>query len=280
MNDRPDFRGLGARLFGRTSEQTDNHPVDGFLDDSDANRVVLLPIDSIRPNPDQPRKFFKQSAHDDLTASIREHGVIEPVIARKTPDGGGYVLIAGERRFRAAKAAGLIKIPAIIRQKDDPAEVALIENLQREDLTPLELAEGLLKLKETRSYSDEALAAVIGKSRVTVNELLSLNKLPEDIKDACRTSDSLSKSQLLTLARAGSEPAIRSGWNALNAGGATTTRQLRSRNRAAKGRPDNYRFNYSGADHRYRVTVTFNKARVSPAEVQEALTDAIHNLNL
>lgn len=278
MPERPDFSGLGNRLFGKGAAKNDAHPVDDFLDDGDSTRVVMLPIDSLEPNPDQPRKHFDQGALDDLTASIKDRGVLQPVIARRKPSGEGFFLIAGERRWRASRAAGLSKIPTLIRQKDDPAELALIENLQREDLAPLEEAEALLRLKDARGFTDEQLGAVIGKSRPTVTELLSLNNLPEHIKAECRTSDILSKSQLLTLVRAGDQDAVESLWTSIRSGKTPTVAELRSKNRAAKGRPDHYRFVHLASDGRFRVTVSFSKTAVDRSEVEDALTEALESL--
>lgn len=278
MAERPNFKGLGNRIFGNGESKTASHPVDDFLDDTDAHRVVLLPIDRLEPNPDQPRKHFDQDALDDLTASIKDRGVLQPVIARKKPSGNGFFLIAGERRWRASRAAGLTKIPALIRQNDDPAELALMENLQREDLAPLEEAEALLRLKDARGFTDEQLGAVIGKSRSTVTELLSLTNLPEHIKAECRTSDILSKSQLLTLVRAGDASAVASLWTSIRSGTPPSVTELRSRNRASKGRPDHYRFVHLSSDRRFRVTVSFSKTAVDPSEVEDALREALETL--
>ena len=126
------------------------------------------------PEPDQPRTYFDPEALHDLTESVRERGILQPIIVRRAPNGNGFVLIAGERRWRAATAAGLTKIPALIRQKEDPAEIALIENLQREDLNPIEEAESLQRLKDRRHLTDETLARIIGKSRVSRHRIVEL----------------------------------------------------------------------------------------------------------
>jgi ParB family chromosome partitioning protein len=136
---------------------------------------------------------------------VKEKVVLQPILARKDPNRDGYILIGGERRWRAATAAGLTEIPALIRNESDHLEIALIENLQRENLNAVEEAEALLRLKHARRYTDEQLAKIIGNSRQAVNESLTLNELPAEIKSECRTSGTWSKSQLLQVLRAGSD---------------------------------------------------------------------------
>lgn len=193
--------GFAERFLGgdRTAAK---HPVETFAED-DAGRVIHVPPSHISPNPDQPRHYFDKDALADLTESVRTRGVLQPIIVRRDESRDGYfILIAGERRWRASKAAGLNKIPALIRgPKDDPAELALIENLQREDLNPVEEAESLQRLKERRGLTDGNLAKIVGKSRVAITESLSLNRLPEAVKEECRRADIYSKRQLLQVLR-------------------------------------------------------------------------------
>jgi len=167
--------GFRARILGASRDDLD-HPVDTFTDDADARRVVNVPVDAITPNPDQPRKYFDPQAVAELTESIRGHGVLQPIIVRRSGE-SSFTLIADERRWRAFKGAGFAKIPVLIRQKEDPAEIALIENMQRENLNPIEEAERLALLKERRALTDQQLASIVGKSRVAVNESLSLTRL-------------------------------------------------------------------------------------------------------
>jgi ParB family chromosome partitioning protein len=128
----------------------------------------MVPLVAVVPNPDQPRKHFSETALADLAASIQARGLLQPIVVRRTTD--GYRLLAGERRFRAAKAAGLDRVPALIREGDDDLEIALIENLQREDLSPLEEAEALAMLIERHGYSHREVADLLGKSRPYVFE--------------------------------------------------------------------------------------------------------------
>lgn len=138
-------------------------------------------IDRIVPNPHQPRRNFDEEALTELAASIRTHGVVQPVIVRREAD--GYTLIAGERRLRASKLAGLTTVPAIVRDYNEEAaaEVALVENLQREDLNPVEEGRAYRRLMETYGYTQEKLAGIVGKSRPYVANLLRILALPEEV---------------------------------------------------------------------------------------------------
>jgi len=143
-----------------------------------------IPIASIRPNPDQPRRRFSDAEMATLTASVREHGVLQPVLVTETLD--GYQLIAGERRVRAALAAGLDRIPAVIRHLDDRErlELALIENLQREDLDPIESAHGFRRLIDDFGLTHESIAERVGRARSTVANTLRLLDLAPVVQAA------------------------------------------------------------------------------------------------
>jgi ParB family chromosome partitioning protein len=143
-----------------------------------------VPIDRVRPNPHQPRERFDAAELASLTESIREHGVLQPILVTETID--GYRLVAGERRLRAAAAAGLDRIPAVIRQLDDQAqlEVALIENLQREDLDAIEAARGFRRLIDEFGFSSEQIAARVGRARSTVANTLRLLELAPSVQAA------------------------------------------------------------------------------------------------
>jgi ParB family chromosome partitioning protein len=148
-----------------------------------ANEILDLNIKSIKPNEYQPRRVFKDNALNDLVASIKEKGVIQPVIVRKSSD-SSYELIAGERRWRASGMAGLKVIPAIVKDAApvEALELALIENIQREDLNPLETAEAFQRLIEDFSLTHEDLSKKVGKDRATVSNYLRILKLPGNIK--------------------------------------------------------------------------------------------------
>lgn len=182
--------------LARTKEKTKDHPAN--VSDYDEGSMMSVDIDLITPNPEQPRHYFNPDTLEELSQSIKQKGVLQPVIIRKGND-GKVLLIAGERRFRAAKMAGLEKIPAIL-SKGNPLEIAIIENLQRENLSPIEEAEALKRLMNEFDYTQDQLAKVVGKARSTITEILSLNRIPKDLREECRTSD-IPKSHLIEVAK-------------------------------------------------------------------------------
>ncbi len=154
----------------------------------DGARTVTLPIEEIIPNRDQPRKQFDDEALADLSASIAQHGVLQPLLVRPMPD-GSYQLVAGERRWRASRMAGLTEVPVVVRDmnEQEAAELALIENLQREDLNPMEEALGYQTLMETYGMTQEQAAQVVNKSRPAVANALRLLQLPQVVADMVAT---------------------------------------------------------------------------------------------
>lgn len=167
-------RGLGKGLGAIFAE---NNAEDG-------EGAVSVRINEIEPNREQPRKEFDSEALTELAESISQHGVLQPLLLRSMLS-GGYRIVAGERRWRAARMAGLSQVPAVIREMTDAEEMlfALIENLQREDLTPLEEARGYRTLIESQGFTQEEVSQTVGKSRPTVTNALRLLNLPEDILD-------------------------------------------------------------------------------------------------
>jgi ParB family chromosome partitioning protein len=153
--------------------------------------MTYLPVVRVLPNPRQPRSEMDDTLLAELADSIREHGVIQPLIVSSEPGSDTYILIAGERRLRAARLAGLTQVPAIVRQVSDQErlELALIENLQRSDLSPLETAEAYHQLVEDFSMHHDEIAARVGKSREAVTNTLRLLKLPPEVKDALRSGE-------------------------------------------------------------------------------------------
>jgi ParB family chromosome partitioning protein len=149
--------------------------------------VRTLPLASLHPNRFQPRSHFDDAAIEDLAASIRAQGIIQPLVV--TPEGDGYAIVAGERRFRAARKAGLEAVPVVVRQVADDRELlelALVENLQRSDLNPIEEAEAYAALQEKFGLSQEAVATRVGKARTTVTNALRLLRLPDEVLDLLR----------------------------------------------------------------------------------------------
>ena len=176
-------------------EKTEDRPV--VLDEYQDGAFYNVDINIIRPNPHQPRHYFDPEALEELTTSVKERGILQPIIIRK--DGDEIFLVAGERRLRAAKEAGLTEIPAVITT-GNPAEISLIENLQREDLNPIEEAEGYARLMEEFNYTQEEVASRVHKARTTVTETLSLLKLPDQIKKECLRAD-IPKRALVQISR-------------------------------------------------------------------------------
>ena len=163
-------------------------------------RLYTLPIGQIQPDPNQPRKYFDAEGLAELTQSIRDKGVLMPVLVR-VEDGGNIFLIAGERRLKAAEAAGLAEVPALFVQDERPQEIALIENSLRQNLTAVEEAEAAGRLVDELGYTQDQVARVLGKKRTTVSEILSLNRLPAAIRDECRVNPACPRRVLVEIAR-------------------------------------------------------------------------------
>ncbi|HNY73987.1 MAG TPA: ParB/RepB/Spo0J family partition protein, partial [Syntrophales bacterium] len=163
-------------------------------------RLYTLPIGNIQPDPNQPRKYFDEEGLAELTQSIRDKGVLQPVLVR-VEEGGAVFLIAGERRLKAAEAAGLTEVPALFIHDDRPQEIALIENSLRQNLTAIEEAEAAGRLVTELNYTQEQVGKVLGKKLSTVSEILSLNRLPAAIRDECRVNPACPRRVLVEIAR-------------------------------------------------------------------------------
>jgi ParB family chromosome partitioning protein len=179
--------------------------------------LALVAVRDVRPNRDQPRKHFDEASLAELAASIRTHGVLQPILVRRVPP--GFELLAGERRFRAAQLAGIDRLPALVREVDDPLETALIENLQREDLTALEEAEALATLIERHGYSHREVGEILGKSRPYVSNTLAITRLPETVKaELQRDGRAVSRELLMGVARQEDPAAALALWRRLQVG--------------------------------------------------------------
>jgi len=189
-NKKHERRGLGRGLSALMSDVAiDNKPTQGGA--ARSNHEQSIPVEKIAPNPDQPRRDFPKQDLDDLASSIREKGVIQPLILRKLEGKSvTYEIVAGERRWRAAQLAQLHEVPAIIREYTDTEvlEIAIIENIQRADLNPIEEAAGYQQLMDRFGHTQEKLATVLGKSRSHIANLMRLLQLPEEVLGMLRSN--------------------------------------------------------------------------------------------
>ena len=193
-------KGLGKGLGALFIDEGENQSAEsGAVDLRDGERISMLKLIDVEPNRDQPRQTFDRDALESLAQSIKEHGIISPILVQKT-ESDTYKIIAGERRWRAAKLAKLKEIPCIIKDYDDMARmsVSLIENLQRENLNPIEEAEGYQLLMDTFGLSQEAVSERVGKSRSAIANSLRLCGLRDEIKDFVQ-ADKLSAGHARTL---------------------------------------------------------------------------------
>lgn len=253
----------------------------------------VIPIDRLSPNPEQPRVDIGDLT--ELADSIREKGVLEPLLVRPNKD-GTCMIIAGERRWRASQLAGLTEVPCIEIDIDDRgvAEIALIENLQRKDLSIWEEADGLRALAEKFGYTQEDIAQKISKSRTTVTELMTIAGLPPEVRDKCHKNKISAKSTLLEIARQFDEAAMHEFLDALTSG----IVKPKSKQQRTTGKPvsksaspifnsstsDGYVFSYSGEDPDFKLGLTFpGKESAARGEILRALKqafDAVKNDSL
>lgn len=240
----------------------------------------MVPIEDIEPNPHQPRQHMGDLS--DLIASVREKGVLEPILVR--PRGSRFQIIAGERRYRAAIEAGLGEMPCIVRETSDSEtmEIALIENLQRKDLSPFEEADGLKMLAESYGYTHEAMAERLGRSRTSITEVLTLSAMPEEVRQVCRLADIQSKSLLLQVVRQGDPQKMVALIQRLQYDGHATradARRIAKQGRSkAKGRPRHYVFRYQPREKSFALALQFRKSDVPREEIVRALQTIIEEL--
>lgn len=242
----------------------------------------LIPIDKLDPNPDQPRSEIGDLT--ELTASIREKGVLEPLLVKPSRLTGRWMIIAGERRWRASREAGLRELPCIEMEVDDHtvAEIALIENMQRKDLTIWEEADGLLALCQRFGYTHDEVARKVGKSRTTVSEVVSIASLPEDVRELCRQAGIAAKSTLLQLVRQPDDESMRRFARQMTSQGLTRDGAREARRQEMGPRITSeekpYTFRYSSPEKDFSLEVKFRRANVSSAEVAAALRVAATSL--
>jgi ParB family transcriptional regulator, chromosome partitioning protein len=255
----------------------DEHYVDALSSSVGAPIGRMAPIDQIDPNPNQPRQVMGDLS--ELMASIAEKGIIEPIVVRQR--GMRFQIVAGERRYQAAIQVGLREIPIVIREVDDNEiiEIALVENLQRKDLTAFEEAEALQGLSERCRYTHEDMARRLGKSRTSITESLSLNGMPDEVKNLCRLADIHSKSLLLQIVRQGDPQKMAALVEKIARDGGATREEVRRETAKPKaGRPKAYVFSYRAPTKAFKLQLRFTKARVEREEVIHALEGIIKEL--
>ncbi|MGE5716045.1 MAG: ParB/RepB/Spo0J family partition protein [Acidobacteriota bacterium] len=239
-----------------------------------------IPMHLIEANPDQPRSAMGDLA--DLTKSIADKGVLEPILVRPRGD-GRFTIISGERRFRAALDAGLAEIPCIEMDVTDNEllEIALVENLQRKDLSPFEEADGYKALQERHGYTHEQIADAVGKSRVTITEALSISRLPDRVQAECRRADIGSRSFLLELGRLKDEDLMLAAVMAMANGDTLSRDVLREVKRDARrgagtklgGMKRAYTLDFAPEDKRYKVSLVLKGRIHKKDEILEAIRD-------
>jgi ParB family chromosome partitioning protein len=254
----------------------DEHYVESLTASAGQPIGRLVPIDQIDPNPNQPRQVMGDLS--ELMASIAEKGVLEPLIVRQL--GERFQIIAGERRYQAAVQVGLKELPAVIRDADEAElmEVALVENLQRKDLTPFEEAEAMHSLSQKCSYTHEMLARKLGKSRTAVTESLSLHSMPDEVKNLCRLADISSKSLLLQILRQSDTQKMIALVERISTQGATRQEVRAVTAKAKPGRPKAFTFNYRPTHKAFNLKLSFRKGSVERDEVIKALEDILAEL--
>jgi ParB family chromosome partitioning protein len=255
----------------------DEHYVSALASSAGTPVGRMIPIEQIEPNPNQPRQVMGDLS--ELIASIAEKGIIEPIVVRQRGD--RYQIVAGERRYQASIQAGLRELPVVIREVDDMEviELALIENLQRKDLTAFEEAEALHGLAQRCGYTHEDLARKLGKSRTSITESLALTGMPEEVRNLCRLADISSKSLLLQIVRQESPDKMTALVERIASQGGATRQQVREVTAKPKaGRPKNFTFAYRPPTKQFNLKLSFSKSKVQKDEIIDALEAIIREL--
>jgi ParB family chromosome partitioning protein len=267
-----------ARLKDRLAAAAEGEsPADSLLKEG-GERFARVPVDAILPDPEQPRKSLGNL--DELKASIAEHGIIQPIVVSPYGD-EKFLIIAGERRFSAAKEIGLKVVPSIIRSIEEHRrlEVQIIENIHRQELSPVEEAAAYRKLMEEFSLSQRQLATRLGKSPAAINETLRILSLPDEILESVRTSERLTRSVLLEIAKQEDDVQRDAMWRAALEGTLTvkTARQRKDSPDKPESKP---RTTVPFKTKQATVTVIFAQDEATPQEVVEALSQALKEAKL
>lgn len=273
-------RGLPLRVKMRH----DTHFVEELTSRHETPVGKMVPLSAVEPDPDQPRKSMGEL--DDLVSSIRDKGVLEPILVRPLDEDGGesFRIISGERRYRAAQEAGLYEIPVIVLDvsADEALEIALIENLQRKDLTAFEEAEGYRALSDRHGYTHEQIAEAVGKSRTVITESLSILQMPPRVREAVQALGIGTKSMLLEILKAGSEDEMLRLLEEVSRQGLNRD-DLRRRMRKtapSDGRRSKkpYVFKFNAPDKRYSLSLQFRQKEVDRGDLIGALEQILQQL--
>lgn len=293
-------RGLPLRVKMRH----DTHFVEELTTRHETPVGRMVPLSSIEPDPDQPRQTMGDL--DDLVSSIRDKGVLEPILLRPLPGGGeeeprdepgalpfggggsargpAYRIISGERRYRAAQEAGLYEVPAIVFEvtEEEAREIALIENLQRKDLTPFEEAQGFRALIDRHGYTHEQIAEAVGKARTVITESLSLLQMPARVRQTVQALGIHSRSLLLEILKADGEEEMLRLLEEVSRQGLNRDdlrRRMRGRERAAGGRRRRpYTFKFRAPDKTYTLSLAFRQSEVDRDDLVRALEQILDQL--
>lgn len=254
----------------------DSHFVDEVTSQRSESIGRMLDIRRVQPNPHQPRKDFGDLS--EMVVSVKEKGILEPILVRSHE--GQYQIIAGERRYQAARLAGLQRIPCIEVDVDARGmlEISLIENLQRRDLTPFEEAAAIQRLSDQFRYTHEEIAKKLGKSRTVITEILSLNRIPEEVQEKCRQADIVSKSMLLQIVRLPTAEKMHAMIDKIASEGMTReeARDYKREQRQTKRR--NFTFRFKPEDRDYRFTLTFARPEIERKELIQTLHEILAQL--
>jgi ParB family chromosome partitioning protein len=249
----------------------DAHYVEELSQHRPAQLGRMVPLDKLDPNPEQPRVDLGDLS--ELTASIAEKGVLEPLLVKPNRLTGRWMIIAGERRFRSAQKAGLKEVPCVEMEVDDGAiaEIALIENMQRKDLTVWEEADGLLALCERFGYTHDDVARKVGKSRTTVTEAMAIARIPDDVREICKQADINAKSSLLQIVRQPDDDSMMSLAKQIASKGLNRNdaREIRRQEMGPRVVPESkpYTFKYASPDKDFNLEIKFRASEVGDSDV-------------
>ena len=248
----------------------------------------IIEISRIKLDPEQPRKSLNQKRLNELAESIKKHGLLQPITVEYIEQEDYFKIINGERRYKAAKLSRLQELPCIIKYIDKHTRLIhqLIENIQRQDLPPLEEAESIQALinkkrMDNPNYSQREASRELGLPKSYVNEMLSLLKLPQDIKESVRTSDTVPKSLLLLLIRQSNKKNIRNFYRQIKEG-KLTIQEVKTkieRSKSKKGRPKYYEYKFESPGRDFVLKIKFKKSEIEQSEIINAINQVLNSLN-